>query len=243
MESSLDKYILRLDSWKTPATNYPEKEEGGYRIHHTRYSRGVYDMNGIDGFVFFKAVKPLSITTLQQFRGEKWHNWMVDDPPHWRAMEIYAEQSKGKVLTTGLGLGLILQAMKGNRNIESITVVEQSEEVVRLIEPHLPSLPEFVIILGDFYDFIRQDNTSWDTIIVDLWVSHGKKQKLDIYYHNVIPTAVDLRMRYPKASITFHGFITVSDIKFASKEMVDLILKIKKEQYFNGNYLYSNHRW
>ncbi len=227
MGNSFDKYTLRLTDWSTPATDYPEKELGDFRIHHTRYTRGMYEMSGIDGFIFFRAVKPLTITTLQQFRSGKWHGWMVDDPPHWRAMEIYAEQSKGKVLTTGLGLGLILQAMKGNRNIESITVIERSEEVVQLVEPYLPILPEFTIVLDDFYEFVESDNTQWDTIIVDLWVAHGAEEKLHVYYHNVIPTAVMLRAKYPKASLTFHGFITVSDIKFASKDMVDLIHKMK----------------
>lgn len=225
----IDKYILRLDSWRTPATDYPEKEEGGYRIHHTRYNRGMYEMSGIDDFIFFKAVKPLTITTLQQFRGKKWRGWMVDDPPHWRAMEIYAEQAKGNVLTAGLGLGLIVYGLIKNPLVERIVVVERSPEVIHLVSPHLPRSNKLSIIIGDFYDYINLDKTNWDTIVVDLWVSHGEKEKLDNLYHSVIPTAISLRLKYPKASLTFHGFISVSDIRFASKDMADLIIKIKKE--------------
>ena len=224
---ALENRTLGIDKWHTPATDYSEEKDSNYRIHRTRYTKGVYDMNGIDDFVFFRANKPLTVTTLQQRRERKWHNWMVDDPPHWRAMEIYAEHSKGKVLTTGLGLGLYLQALKDNRNIESITVIEQSEEVVRLVAPYLPILPKLTIIIDDFYNFIEHDNTSWDTIMVDLWVSHGKKEKLELYHHHVIPTAVELKLKYPEASLTFHGFITVSDIKFTSQKMVDLIVMTK----------------
>lgn len=223
------KYLLELANWHTPATDYPELNEGNFRIHHGRYNRGTYEMHGIDGYVFFEVIKPIPITYLQEKRGGKWNSWMLDDPPHWRAMEIYAEHSKGKVLVAGLGLGLYLQALKGNRNVESITVVERSSEVVRLVEPHLPNLPEFVIILEDFYEFINTDLTFWDTIIVDLWVAHGAEEKLDIYLHKVIPMAVELRMKNPRASITFHGFYSVSDIPFASREMVDKIISTKKK--------------
>ena len=225
----INLYTKELNTWHTPATDYPEREVGNFRIHHSHYNRGVYEMNGIDNLIFFEVTKPIPITLLQERRGKKWYGWMVDDPPHWRAMEIYAQHSKGKVLTTGLGLGLYLQALKGNSNVKSITVVEKSNEVVQLVEPHLPSLPEFVIILDDFYEFIKKDNTPWDTILVDLWVSHGKKEKLDIYCHQVLPMVVELKMRYPKASITFHGFYSVSDIPFASREMVDKIINIKRQ--------------
>ncbi len=220
--------VLRLKEWSTPATSYTEKREGNYRIRRTHYTRGTYDMNGIDDCYLFRVVKPIPITNLQEFRGKIWRNWMVDDPPHWRAMEIYAEHSKGRVLTTGLGLGLYLQAMKNNHNIESVTIVERSEEVIRLVKPYLPVLPNMNIIVGDFYEFIEKDNTLWDTIMVDLWVSRDREEKLRLYHHEVIPTAVDLRMKYPKASITFHGFYSVSDIKFATKEMVDLIVRFKE---------------
>ena len=183
-------------------------------------------MYGIDDYVFFEATKALPITYLEQRRGKRWYSWMLDDPPHWRAMEIYAEHAKGKVLTAGLGLGLILQAMKGNSNIESITVIEQSPEVVSLVEPHLPSLPEFVILIDDFYNFLQRDRTEFDTIIVDLWVAHGVEEKMEIYRHKVLPLGVELKVRYPKTSITFHGFHTVSDIKHTTPEMVKKVHEI-----------------
>ena len=44
----LDKYTLCLSDWHTPATDYSERQIGDYRIHHSRYRCGVYDMNGID---------------------------------------------------------------------------------------------------------------------------------------------------------------------------------------------------
>ena len=222
-----EKYTLKLDSWHTPATDYPEKEIGDYRIHHGRYNRGTYEMSGIDDHIVFEVTKPIPITSLQQRRGKRWHGWMVDDPPHWRAMEIYAEQSTGAVLTSGLGLGLIVFGLIKNPKVTKIVVVERSAEVALLVSRHLPESDKLTIVIGDFYDYLEVDKTEWDTIMVDLWVSHGAEEKLELYFHEVIPTAVDLKERYPKASLTFHGFITASDIKFTSQEMADLIIKMK----------------
>lgn len=225
--AAADKYVLELDSWCTPATSYPEQELGNFRIHRGQYRRGLYEMHGIDDFIFFQVVKPIPITYLEERRGKRWHSWMLDDPPHWRAMEIYANNAKGKVLVAGLGLGLYLQALKENKDVERVTVVEQSSEVVQLMESHLPTLPGFSIALGDFYEFLDKDFTSWDTILVDLWVTHGPKEKLEVYWHKVLPLAASLKLRYPRASITFHGFSTVSDIQFASQEIIDKIVELK----------------
>ena len=202
----IQKYTHEISEWGTPATSYPEQELNNFRIHHGRYNRGTYYMYGIDGHIFFEAVKPLVITNLQEKRGKKWCNWMVDDPPHWRAMEIYAEHSTGKVLTTGLGLGLYLQALAKNKNIEQVTVVEKNPDVIKLIKPHLPDLPKLDILVEDFYDFIRWNKTQWDTIMVDLWVAHGVDEKMKLFNREVIPLFVDLTQRYPGAELSFHGF-------------------------------------
>lgn len=224
--NDIKKYTREYNEWETPATSYPEQELNNFRIHHGRYNRGTYYMYGIDGHIFFEALKPLVITNLQEKRGKKWHNWMVDDPPHWRAMEIYAEHSKGKVLTTGLGLGLYLQALAGNKKVERVVVVEKSIDVIRLIEPLLPALPNLEIFNEDFYDFIHWNNTQWDTIMVDLWVAHGVDEKMKLFNYEVIPLFVELTQRYPSAELTFHGFSSVSAIKHTSPEMTKLVSKI-----------------
>lgn len=226
----LDKAFnaLRLDSWHTPATDYPECQVGDYRIHHSRYTPGFYEMHGIDDHILFHAVKSIPITNLQQKRGRRWYNWMVDDPPHWRAMQIYAEGSKGKVLTSGLGLGLIVYGLVENSDVTEIVVVERSAAVVQLIAPHLPKSSKLRFVIGDFYHFVDTDSTQWDTIIADLWVSSNSEQKLELFYYEVIPTLAMLRSRYPEASLTFHGFYSLSDIKFASREIVDKILESNK---------------
>lgn len=219
-----EKYVLELDQWHTPATDYAEAERGDFRIHHGRYTRGYYRMWGVDGHLLFRVRKPIPCISLQQRRNGKWRDWMVDDPPQYRAMQIYAEQSRGRVLTTGLGLGLIVHELAKNPKVESVTVVELSQEVVDLVEPYLPKGIE--IVVDDFYHFTEETARQWDTIIVDLWVSSSADEKRELLYHKVLPMGVFLSQKYPGASITFHGFQNVSDIKPVDEEMVKLIAEI-----------------
>jgi len=221
---SFGDYALELDIWYTPATDYPEEQVGNFRIHHSKYSRGYYQMWGVKDYLLFRAKKPLPITLLQEKRGVKWHQWMIDDPPQWYAMQYYAEHSEGAVLTTGLGLGLIIFELVKNPSVTDITVVELNQHVIDLVSKYLPPDPRIHLVVGDFYDFIEVDSRQWDSIILDLWVAHGKEQKMDALYHGVLPLIPILKFRYPNASITFHGFQTVSDIKPISDRMVELVV-------------------
>lgn len=226
MANALEKRTLYIDQWHTPATDYAEHKIGDYRIHRGRYTHDVYNYWGMDGYLYFMVRKPIPITSLQQKKEGRWCGWMIDDPPQQRAMEIYAKYAHGKVLVAGLGLGLYLHELAKNKDVKSVTVIEISPEVATLMGPYLPSLPEFVILLEDFYDFIAHDTEQWDTILVDLWVSHNVGEKLVLYYHHVIPLYDELKQKYPKADVTFHGFQTVSAVKPTSKELVKLILGI-----------------
>ena len=225
---------LEIREWHTPATDYPIRTVRNFRLTRTRQWYGHYKYWGMDGNLFYRVRKPIPITSLQEKRGRGWHPWMVDDPPQQRAMEIYAEHCEGKVLVAGLGLGLILHELAKNPKIEYVCVVEKSPEVMALVMPSLMHLLEpekgkclFAITREDFFDFIRNNKGDWDHIIVDLWVSHGKDQKTELLFHEVLPTLGELLVRYPNTPITFHGFQSVSTIKPVSKEMEEVIHKLE----------------
>lgn len=150
---------------------------------------------------------------------------MVDDPPQWRSMQIYAEKSHGQVLTAGLGLGLVHHELAKNPLVTRIVAVEISPDVVALVKKYLP--PKVEIVVSDFYHFIETDKTPWDTIIVDLWVSGSVEEKMAIYYGEVLPLAAQLRLKYPKATLIYHGFITVSDVKVVQDSVIEMIQEIK----------------
>ena len=126
--------LCKLKAWSTPASLYPDGKVGKARLKTAHYTRGQYQCYGIKGFDFFQAVRPLPIKSLQ-VAGK---TWMVDDPPHWWAMEEHATFYRGHVVVAGLGLGLIVHTLAACPDVERVTVVEVEPDVITLVQPHLP---------------------------------------------------------------------------------------------------------
>lgn len=214
-DSNLAQQTLVLSKWKTPATDYPEKQVGSARIKHGFYNYGYFNNYGVRGYKYFEVTKQIPVMSLE-IKDEKskiWWTWMVDDPPHFWSMQDYARniKSAGKVLVAGLGLGLVVHELLDNSDVDSITVIERNKDVIDLISPLLPEAKdvEFQIINKDFYDFIHESEEDFDRIIVDLWTSGSIEETRKILDEEVRPLAIYLKIKYPDASIVFHGFGTV----------------------------------
>ena len=74
-------YTIEYQDWHTPATDYTEEEAGSARVKRGRYSKGHYNMWGIDDNLFFKVKRPIPVTQLQIKDNGRWKTRMVDDPP------------------------------------------------------------------------------------------------------------------------------------------------------------------
>jgi hypothetical protein len=202
--------IVEIAEWKTPATDYPEKEFGGARISRGKYTTGLYHNYGIRGYEFFWVDKPIDITSLE-IKGDrgKWKTWMVDDVPHWWSMQNYAKNSYGKVLVAGLGLGLVTGELLNNADVESVTVIELNKDVIGLISPLLPKNignTRLDIKNEDFYKFINETHEKFDRIIVDLWVTGSEEETLRVLNEDVKPLSFYIMKLFPDASVVFHGF-------------------------------------
>ena len=213
-----DNEIIKISKWHTPATDYPEKQLKSARIKHGFYNYGYFHNYGVRGYKFFEVTKQIPVTSLEirdkdnRDKDDKeskiWWTWMVDDPPHWWSMQDYAINSAGKVLVAGLGLGLVVHELLRNVDVDSINVIEKNKDVIDLIFPLLPKAEnvKFQIITKDFYDFIHESKEDFDRIIVDLWTSGSLKETMKILDEEVRPLSIYLKIRYPDASIIFHGF-------------------------------------
>ena len=200
-----DLKVLTLTEWNTPASRYVEETVGKYRIDK-HLIKGFYNYNGIEGNTVLLAKNNLTLTRLSEHLGGKWNTWMVDSPADYRAMQIYSNRARGRVLTTGLGLGLLVHELCLNDTVESITVVELRPEVIELTGKYLPSDSRISIVQGDFWEFVADDNSAWDTIIVDLWVFTDTERHLEIYRNEIVPANDILSNKYPDAQLTFHAF-------------------------------------
>lgn len=85
-----------------------------------------------------------------------------------RGFYIYAN---GDVLVGGLGLGMILLAAQAKEEVNSITVVEISQEIIDLAAPQLPLNSKVNVICGDIFTWYPPKGVKYDTIYMDIWNS------------------------------------------------------------------------
>lgn len=225
-----DKFVLDIDAWHTFATALPRTSSGLYRISEEYYTEGYYEYYGLDGHILFRVARDIPITLLQQGSGGYYETWMVDDPPHVRAMELYAERASGRVLVAGLGLGLVASELACNPNVSEVVIVERSSDVINLVgnavldvfkETNIP----LEIIHADFIDTVVScqqypPTREYNTIIVDLWVAHGIEEKRQLLVKEVMPLVIQLNEAWPLACKIYHGFQQVSDIKLVTDRKI-----------------------
>lgn len=82
-------------------------------------------------------------------------------------------QSHGRVLVAGLGLGMVIQDMFARRfhrwgPVEHLTVVERDPDVIALVAPKHES-PTVTVVQGDIDTWRPETGAKFDCIYFDIW--------------------------------------------------------------------------
>ncbi len=79
--------------------------------------------------------------------------------------------SKGRVLINGLGLGVVLQAVLRKTEVTHATVIEQSEDVLKLVAEHYKQRfgKRLNIIHADAYTYRPPKGEMYDAVWHDIW--------------------------------------------------------------------------
>ena len=182
---------IRVSDWQTPATAYPTRRRGSAAITGFTYPQGTYENYGLRGYTSFRVTKAIRVRNLKVNRKV----WMVDDPPHWWAMQEHAAKYHGHVVCAGLGLGLIVHALTQNSSVSRISVIEINKDVIRLIKP---LVPDCEVIHADFRDWRGMA----DGIFYDLFVGDGRR-----LFHAAVNVFVRVALDFPDTwPIRIHGF-------------------------------------
>lgn len=126
----------------------------------------------------FKEIPPLGFFP-EGFRFpailEGGNEWMTLTPVDLDTCEEAIAAAHGMVVTFGLGLGYYAYMASEKENVESVTVVELSEEVIRLFKTHiLPQMPnrhKIKIVNSDAFEYARtvMPGEHFDVAFVDTW--------------------------------------------------------------------------
>ena len=106
---------------------------------------------------------------------EDGNEWMTLTPVDLDTCDEAIEKAHGKVITFGLGLGYYAYMVSEKECVESITVVEKSEDVMRLFKKII--LPQFAhpekvnIICADAFEYAENimPSENYDYAFVDTW--------------------------------------------------------------------------
>ena len=111
--------------------------------------------------------------------------WMTVTPNEINTIHPCAEASVGKVLCYGLGMGYYVFHALQNAKVTSVTVVEQSRDVIDLFReallPMFPRKDDVQIVQGDAFAYAREEapHQAFDTVFTDLW--HDVSDGLPMY--------------------------------------------------------------
>ena len=108
---------------------------------------------------------------------------MLITPNEIETMERVINDSKGRVLTYGLGLGYYAYMVSLKEEVEKVTIVEKDNKVIELFNKYI--LPKFknkdkiTIINADALVHIKNDKEDYDIVFIDIW--HDVSDGLPLY--------------------------------------------------------------
>ena len=111
--------------------------------------------------------------------------WMTLAPNEIASQRSAIEHARGRVVTFGLGLGYYAYMAARKPEVESVTVVEISRDIIALFEEHI--LPQFEqrekihVICADAFEFAEHElpKLGADLAYTDLW--HDVGDGIDLY--------------------------------------------------------------
>ncbi len=153
--------------------------DGAWELKRESYKpyRGVI-CNDMELYGDFREVPPLGFFR-EEFHFpavlENGNEWMTLTPVDLDTSDGAIAAARGRVVTFGLGLGYYAYMVSEKTEVESITVVEKSPDVIRLFKRHiLPQFPnahKVEIVNADAFEYAEKamPEMHFDLAFVDTW--------------------------------------------------------------------------
>ena len=160
----------------------PEIKEGNFKLFYNTYEE--YEFFTCTFFrdeptnLFLPTVAYIDDKFYFPTIAEKDEVWMAITPTEIITMQKEINKAHGKVLTLGCGLGYFAYMAAIKDNVESVTIVEKSPEVISLFKKYI--LPQFgklkdkvSIIESDAIEYMQSlEDGVYDYCFADIWKSN-----------------------------------------------------------------------
>ena len=96
---------------------------------------------------------------------------MSDTPDEILDHMSFIRKATGNVLIAGLGLGVVLDGVARKQDVKSVTVIEQSEDVIKLVREHYQNKYPYkiAIIQSSIFDWKPKKTDYFDWAWYDIW--------------------------------------------------------------------------
>ena len=183
--------IDRDGRWLTPLS-IPEGQKGNMRIEHMQTPPGT-PMMLVPARTAYNRGDISQVTNVAWTTPTTWHTlrdddgvWTTDMPCEIEQQQKLLEGMSGRILIGGLGIGLVATLLGRERDVRRMTVVEQSQDVVDLVLPHLhfPGGALVTVATADLFEFLeaavdqivtgKLSRPDFDWAFYDIWRSDGE---------------------------------------------------------------------
>lgn len=106
---------------------------------------------------------------------EDGNEWMTLTPIDIDTCDEAIDRARGRVITFGLGLGYYAYMVSNKKDVESVTVVDKSDEVIRIFKKHIlpqfPNASKVNIVSADAFEYAEKimPSKEYDYAFVDTW--------------------------------------------------------------------------
>lgn len=107
---------------------------------------------------------------------------MEDTPLELRTHLEFMLKACGRVLVTGLGLGCVVRGLLANPAVTHVTCIENSSDVLWLVEPYMPKTDRLTIIYADALKW-TETMPEFDYAWHDLWTNREAGEPLLDEWH------------------------------------------------------------
>lgn len=154
-----------------PKSRIPEGESGPWKVERYTVTEEDVSLHNLRCFINpmrmgGKQLKPGSYTRLMRGGSVV----MSDTPSELREHFHIVMRALGHVLVTGLGLGLVANALQRKPEVESVTVIEISPDVIKLVGPSFKRKKKVTIIKADAFTW-KPNGQRFDWGWHDIWTN------------------------------------------------------------------------
>lgn len=157
---------------------FEDVQAGKYTLGHNTYQKYELfqcDLVEVAGMVHIPRLATFDHRFKYPSIMENDETWMSVTPGELKTMEEPILHAKGKVLTLGLGMGYYAFMVSEKEDVEQVTIVEQSEEVISLFKqyilPQFPHKEKITIIKADAIEYLKElPDATYDYCFADIWI-------------------------------------------------------------------------